>query len=89
VVTPVGGGGDIEINQEAWVYVSEMEPRKMVTLDSDGKQLYVACLEGAISANGMGAKTRDALKIKKEAVLTIESQKNSHFLIVSQPDGVA
>jgi redox-sensitive bicupin YhaK (pirin superfamily) len=73
----------IAINQDANIYIAELEKQMQVTIDNrDGRQSYLLCLEGSLTGNGVELIRCDALKLWGKECLTLTALKESHILMV-------
>jgi redox-sensitive bicupin YhaK (pirin superfamily) len=76
----------IRINQDANLYVSEIEAgRQLVIRQLPGRQMYLACLEGALNINNTSLETGDAVKIWDELDLTLTALESCHLALVEMP----
>ena len=68
------------INQDTNIFVSEIQAGRQLGLDQlPGRQVYLACLEGALQVNNMTLNTGDALKIWDEFGLTLTAMEDVHL----------
>jgi redox-sensitive bicupin YhaK (pirin superfamily) len=79
----------IKINQDANIFVSEVEPGKVVCIDiKEGRQGYLLCVEGEALVKGATTSIQiarhDAAEITGPNELSLSSQTNekAHFLLV-------
>ncbi len=71
------------INQDANIYVSEVEMDvQMGIRQLPNRQVYLACLEGSFSINGVPLSTGDAIKTWGERVLTLVANENCHLMLI-------
>jgi redox-sensitive bicupin YhaK (pirin superfamily) len=87
----IASGQSIEnvtrINQDTNIFVSEIQAGRQLGLDQlSGRQVYLACLEGALSVNNVPLNTGDALKIKDEPALTLAAMQDVHLIMVEMPE---
>jgi quercetin 2,3-dioxygenase len=74
------------INQDTNIFVSEIQAGRQLGLDQlPGRQVYLACLEGALSVNDVPLNTGDALKVKDEPGLTLAAVEDVHLIMVEMP----
>ena len=74
------------INQDANIFVSEIQAGRQLEINQvPGRQVYLACLEGALSVNDMPLNTGDALKIRDELGLSLTAVENVHIIMVEMP----
>jgi redox-sensitive bicupin YhaK (pirin superfamily) len=73
----------ITIQQDANIYVAEIEKDKQVTIaNRERRQSYLLCLEGSLAGNGFELISCDALKLWGEECLTLTALEESHLLMV-------
>ncbi len=71
------------INQDANVYVAEVEADVQMGLKQlPNRQVYLACLEGSFSINGVPLTAGDAIKTWGERVLTLLAAENCHLILI-------
>ena len=74
------------INQDANIFVSEIEKGRQLGIQQlAGRQIYLACLEGALNLNNVSLKSGDAIKVWDELGLTLTAEEESHVVIVEMP----
>ena len=72
----------IKINQDANIYVIELDEGKEATFDVNmGRQAYLVQIEGESNINEIKLKERDALEIVEENI-SIKANKKSHIMII-------
>jgi redox-sensitive bicupin YhaK (pirin superfamily) len=86
-VLQIASGQSIEnvtrINQDTNIFVSEIQAGRQLGMDQlPGRQVYLACLEGALSVNNVPLNTGDALKVKNEPGLTLAALEDVHLIMV-------
>ncbi|HEY44321.1 MAG TPA: pirin family protein [Anaerolineae bacterium] len=83
IVSGKEGNGALHINQDANIYVSEVDKGKqlMVALQ-DKRQAYLLCVEGSLNINGIELKTSEAIEMAGETLLTLDTLEDSHLLMV-------
>jgi quercetin 2,3-dioxygenase len=76
--------GDVpQINQDANIFVAEIERGTQVQINHIFKrQIYLACLEGALNANNASLENGDSIKVWDEEALTLAATINCHLLMV-------
>ncbi len=75
--------GALRINQDANIFVSEVDKGKRLTFNiEDGRQAYLVCIEGYFYTNGIELTTGEAIEIIGETHLWLESLEDSHLLLV-------
>lgn len=73
----------IKIQQDANIYIAELNEQKQVTISNrEERQSYVLCLEGNMTGNGIDLDSRDSLKLWGEECLTLTTLEESHIMIV-------
>ncbi len=50
-----------------------------------GRQMYLACLEGALNINNMPLESGDAIKVWDEMALTLTAMEDCHLVMVEMP----
>jgi redox-sensitive bicupin YhaK (pirin superfamily) len=71
------------INQDANIFVSEVETDVQLGIRQlPNRQVYLACLEGAFSINGVPLKNGDAIKTWGERELTLVASEDCHLVII-------
>jgi len=88
----MGEAGEIKINQDAHIYVAELDTGRQVALSlSEGRMAYVLCVEGALSMEGPFGKEsltkHDAARVDGSGAITFSALENEdkepgHVLIV-------
>ena len=72
----------IKINQDANIYVIELDEGKEETFNVDkGRQAYLVQIEGEANINEITLNERDALEIVEEDI-KIKAKKKSHILVI-------
>jgi redox-sensitive bicupin YhaK (pirin superfamily) len=75
------------INQDTNIFVSEIQAARQLGMGQlPGRQVYLACLEGALSVNDMPLNTGDALKIWFELGLSLTAVEDVHLIMVEMPE---
>jgi redox-sensitive bicupin YhaK (pirin superfamily) len=75
--------GVLQINQDANIFVSEIEKgEKLSVAIREGRQAYLLCIEGALRINGIELMTGEAAEIAHEPRLWLDSLEDSHLLMV-------
>ena len=90
-VLQIASGQSIEnvtrINQDTNIFVSETQAGRQLGIEAlPGRQIYLACLEGALSVNDVPLNTGDALKVKDEPGLTLAAMQDVHLIMVEMPE---
>jgi quercetin 2,3-dioxygenase len=77
----------LKINQDAWIYRTELDKEKAVDLKPHTSHhgFYLFVIEGNITANGEQLSRRDALGISDIDTLKIDASENSDFLVLEVP----
>ena len=89
-VQQIASGQSIEngtrINQDTNIFVSEIQTGRQLGIEAlPGRQVYLACLEGALFVNKMPLNGGDALKIRDELGLTLTAAEDVHLIMVEMP----
>jgi redox-sensitive bicupin YhaK (pirin superfamily) len=75
--------GVIQIEQDANIYVAQLEKNKQLTLTNhEDRQCYLLCLEGNLASNGFELHGRDAMKWRGADQFTLTALEDSHFLMI-------
>ena len=75
------------INQDANIFVTEIQAGRQIRIEQlPGRQVYLACLEGALSANDMPIHTGDAVKVWNELGITLKALEDVHLVMVDLPE---
>ena len=75
------------INQDANIFVTEIQAGRQIRMEQlPGRQVYLACLEGALSANDMPINTGDAVKGWNEPGITLKALEDVHLVMVDLPE---
>ncbi len=82
LVGPKGSAADINIYQDANMYVSEIDAGRSLNFDlKRDRQLYIKVMEGRADINGLGFEQGDAAELEGEG-LTIRASSDVHLLLV-------
>lgn len=82
IVSSTKGDAPIKINQDANIYVLELENHKEIDFKvREGRQAYLVQIEGSSEISNIVLNNRDALEIVEEDIL-IKSKGRSHVLII-------
>ncbi|MFI5264972.1 MAG: pirin family protein [Candidatus Kapaibacterium sp.] len=82
VASPDGADGSVTIGQDTKLFASLLEKGKSVSADiGKGRAVWVQCVSGNVSVNGIEIKTGDAAAITEEEQLVIEAKADSHLLV--------
>ena len=86
-VQQIASGKSIEngskINQDTNIFVSEIQAGRQVGMDGlPGRQVYLACLEGALSVNQVPLNSGDALKVWNEPGIMLTAVEDVHLIMV-------
>lgn len=78
----------IKINQDANIYVIELDKGKEVNFDiKPGRQGYLVQIEGNATINGLDMDARDSLEIVEESI-TIKADETSHVMLIEMRKGM-
>jgi redox-sensitive bicupin YhaK (pirin superfamily) len=82
IIAPGGKDGALDVNQDARVYASLLDPGKSLSHKlEDGRGVWVQVVDGAIDVNGTTLQSGDGLAIEDVAHITIVGVKPSEFLL--------
>ena len=85
LVGPKGSGANINIYQDASMYVSEIDSGERVGFGlQENRQLYLKVMEGMAKINGIDFTQGDAAEVENET-LDIQAVEKSHLLLVEMP----
>jgi len=85
LVGPKGSGANINIYQDASMYVSELDEGKALRFELDkNRQLYLKVMEGKVEINAIVFEEGDAAEVEEEA-LDIVAVETAHLLVVEMP----
>ena len=74
------------INQDANIFISEIQAgRRLDQQTIPGRQVYLACLDGALRVNDLSLACGDAVKIWDEPALDLSAVQVSQMLMVEMP----
>ncbi len=83
IVSGKDKSGPISINQDANIFVSEIDKGNKLEFHlNEKRQLYLVCIEGVLDINGIDLKKRDAMEILGEIKLSLNALKNAHLLMI-------
>jgi quercetin 2,3-dioxygenase len=78
--------GTLAIDQDATIYVSELQPGETVTHQSAaGRSAYLFVISGKASVNGKGLSTGDQARIAGESKLQITADAATHLMLLDLP----
>lgn len=82
VVSGVKEDGVIFINQDAVIYLSDLDKGKQVTYKVlDGRGVYVHVIEGSANVNGQSLNSGDAAKLTEEKEISISAETDSKIIL--------
>ena len=82
IVSSQDKNAKVKINQDANIYVIELDKGKEETFNVDkGRQAYLVQIEGEANINEITLNERDALEIIEENI-NIKANKKSHIMII-------
>jgi len=82
-ISTQAGDDALHIHQDLNMYVCILESGDQVNYElKDDRQLYLVCIDGAITVNGAALEKHDGLKVSDESMLTIQSKSDAHFLVL-------
>jgi hypothetical protein len=83
VVSGKDVNGVLRINQDANIFVSEVDKGQQLTVGlQDRRQAYLLCVEGSLNINGIELMTSEAIEVAGETQLTLNALEDSHLLMV-------
>jgi redox-sensitive bicupin YhaK (pirin superfamily) len=90
VVTDVKGNGSapgtLKIDQDATIYVSDLDAGQQVVHESaPGRHGYLFVIDGKVTVNGQELGTGDQARIKDEAKLAIKAEQDAHLMLLDLP----
>ncbi len=86
VVSGKGDNGTLLIHQDAKLYVSALEPEKVLTHAlAPGRRAYLFVASGAIDVNGVALGPGDAAKIEREERIELKSSAPTELLLIDLP----
>lgn len=78
--------GTLTIDQDAAIYLSQLDAGQKVTHQSEkGRKAYVFVTEGRVELNGTTIKAGDQARLENEAELRIAAIDSSHFILIDLP----
>ena len=82
IVSSQDKNAKVKINQDANIYVIELDKGKEETFNVDkGRQAYLVQIEGEANINEINLNERDALEIIEENI-SIKANKKSHIMVI-------
>lgn len=82
IVSNKNGNSIIKINQDANLYVTELEEEKEIDFKvGTGRQAYLVQIEGQSDINGISLNEKDGMEVIEED-LTIKAKTKSHILVI-------
>lgn len=82
IVSGQNGDAKIKINQDANIYVLELDPEKEISFSvENGRQGYLIQIEGASTVNEIELSQRDAMEIIEEDIV-IKANEKSHYILI-------
>lgn len=87
VVSPDGREGSLEINQDAFFTIANMDAGRTLdyTAKKQGNGLYIFVLEGALEVNGEHLSNRDGLGIDELSVAKMKFHAKTEVLLMEVP----
>lgn len=87
IVSPLGEDQGVNINQEAWFSLGQLDKDTTLTyrINKENNGVYVFLLEGDVTINDIILNRRDGLGINKENQLTITANNQSELLLMEVP----
>ncbi|MDF2609871.1 MAG: hypothetical protein K0R92_1345 [Lachnospiraceae bacterium] len=82
IVSGISGDAPIKINQDANIYVLELEKGKEMSFNvSKNRQAYLVQIEGTSNINQIQLDARDSMEIMEEDIL-IKAEETSHIMLI-------
>lgn len=82
VVSGKKEGGIIFINQDAEIFMSDLEKGKEITYNLDiNRGLYIHVIDGSLNVNNVSFLSGDAVKVTQEKQIKISANVNSQFIL--------
>lgn len=82
LVSPIGGQGLVEINQDANIYVTELDEGKELDFEvGSGRIAYVVQIEGSTSYNDVVLNDSDGMEVIEES-MQLKAMTKSHLMII-------
>lgn len=87
IVSPNADDEGVQINQQAWFHLGDLEKGTKVDYDLKGENtgVYAFVLEGDVSINGESLNKRDGLGITETNTLHLEATKDTRILLMEVP----
>ena len=86
VVSSIQGDAKVKIHQDIDIYVSEITKDESINYKiKEGNQVYFVQIEGASKVNKIELNDGDAMEVREEKMLDIQTDKKSHFLFIVMP----
>jgi len=87
IVSPVGAGEGVEIHQDAWFSLGNLDKDTTVgyNVKKEGNGVYVFVLEGDVFVNDILLNRRDGLGVSDVASLQLKSDTNTQVLLMEIP----
>jgi redox-sensitive bicupin YhaK (pirin superfamily) len=82
IVSGISGDAPIKVNQDANIYVLELEKGKEMSFNvSKNRQAYLVQIEGTSNINQIQLDARDSMEIMEEDIL-IKAEDTSHIMLI-------
>ena len=82
VASPDGAKGSVTIGQDVKLYRSKLEKGKLLDLPlAEGRSAWLQVISGGVTVNGEKLVTSDGIGLTQEALITINANENSEFLL--------
>ena len=87
IVSPDKNQTDMWINQDAWLYLTELDKDHAVNLELQKKEngVYIFVIAGEIKIDDENLKQRDAIGITKAGTIAVKAVKPSRVLAIEVP----
>lgn len=88
VVSPDGRENSVEINQDAFFFLSDLDAGKSIDykLNMNGNGIYVFVIDGELELNGTKLGKRDALGLDNFDKVTFNVKKDTKLLVIEVPE---
>ena len=77
--------GTLAIDQNAMVYVSELQAGERVNHEMNGSHAYLFVISGAVNVNGKSLANGDQARMVDESTLEIRAEQDAHVMLLDLP----
>lgn len=87
VISPDNDGGNIHINQDAWISLGDFDAgqRSEYVLHKTGNGVYVFVIDGSVNIDNQILKKRDAIGLTELDMLMVNTNDSAKLLIIEVP----